>query len=322
VTISDCRIKCGDDGIALKNNIRRACRNITVTNCTITTRWAGFRIGPESLGGFENITYSNCVIHDTYGCGIKLQMSEETRMENILFSNIVMDNVTGPISMRLCDWGEGFSGAAQAYTIVPRPPDDLGRFDRLNEPHPIGVLRNIMIDNIRAVVPAMPEGPHYEGERHSSIGICGIPEHPIEGVTLSNIHVTFPGGGTAEEAARLDIPEMERELPEYFRLGVLPAYGLYAKHARALSMSNVRFDLALPDLRPAVVCDDVEDLYVDGLSAAGNIDMESLIRLRGVRNAFIRGSRPLGEVKSFVRIEGGSEEEVFLEGNDLRKVIQ
>ena len=95
VFVSNCNISSGDDAIALKNTIKRPCRNIVVSNCVISSRWAAFRFGPESLGGFQNITVSNCVIYDTYGCGIKLQVNEGGVMENITFSNIVMENVTG-----------------------------------------------------------------------------------------------------------------------------------------------------------------------------------------------------------------------------------
>ena len=65
--------------------------------------------------------------------------------------------------------------------------------------------------------------------------------------------------------------------------GVLPAYGLYARHARGLTLNNVRFELAAEDMRPAVVCDDVENLEIAGLKAAGDKKAESLLRLRATR---------------------------------------
>ena len=82
----------------------------------------------------------------------------------------------------------------------------------------------------------------YPGEERQCISICGIPGHPVENVTLSNIHVTFPGGGTREEAARRDLPELEDVYPEYFMFGVLPAYGIYARHVQGLTLSNVRLE--------------------------------------------------------------------------------
>jgi polygalacturonase len=73
VMISDCHLDCGDDAIALKESGR----HIAITNCVISTRWAAVRIGPESLGEFRDIAVSNCIIYDTYGCGIKIQPGDE-----------------------------------------------------------------------------------------------------------------------------------------------------------------------------------------------------------------------------------------------------
>ena len=40
---------------------------------------------------------------------------------------------------------------------------------------------------------------------------------------IENVHLTFPGGGTAEEAHRADIPEKETAYPEQTIFGILPA---------------------------------------------------------------------------------------------------
>ncbi|MGC8864080.1 MAG: hypothetical protein ACP5R5_15085, partial [Armatimonadota bacterium] len=95
------------------------------------------------------------------------------------------------------------------------------------------------------------------------------PGHPIESITLSNVHVIYPGGGTEQDAANLNPPELEDQYPEYFMWGVLPAYGLYARHVRSLTLNNVRFDLAGHDARPAVVLDDVEDVSAACFRANG-----------------------------------------------------
>jgi hypothetical protein len=226
-------------------------------------------------------------------------------MENISYDNLVMDNVTGPISLRLAEW--------------------LGwRFER-KEALPVGKLRNISFSNIRARVadnsyPLKHEVPSWPGEKHSCINITGLPGHNVEGVTLSNIHITFPGGGTREEAAQRDIPELRDHYPEYHMFGVLPAYGLYARHAQELTLHNVRFDLAGPDLRPAVVCDDVADLELSSFRAQGHPEVESLIRLRQTRRAFIHGCRALTDIGTFVRAEGDDCHEVILADNDLHRV--
>jgi hypothetical protein len=307
VFISDCHIKCGDDAIALKTNSTLPCKNITVTNCVLSTRWAAFRFGPEARGNFEEITVSNCAIHDTFGCGIKLQMNEGAQMKNILFNNLVMENVTGPIALRLANWVSG---------TIPREG---------NENRPIGTFQNVIFSNIRARVAAVAQPEllnpawHAEsGEEKSCISITGLPGHPIEGIVLSNIHITFPGGGTAEEAARRTVPDLPNTYPEYFMFGVLPAYGLYGHHVRNLSLNNVRFDVASPDLRPAIVCDDVEGLELADFQAEGNEQVECLVRLQQTRRAFIHGCSSLHTSQTFLRVEGSESRDIGLIGNDFR----
>ena len=307
VFISDCHIKCGDDAIALKTNSTLPCKNITVTNCVISTRWAAFRFGPESRGNFEEITVSNCVIHDTFGCGIKLQMNEGAQMKNIAFNNLVMENVTGPISLRLAKWISG---------LIPREG---------NEDRPVGIFQNVLFSNIRARVAAnaQPElydaGKPFPGEERSCISITGLPGHPIEGIALSDLRITFPGGGTGEEAARRSVPDLAETYPEYFMFGVLPAYGLYAHHVKDLTLNNVRFDVASPDLRPAVVCDDVEGLDMADFQAEGNEAAESLVQLQQSRGVFIHGCRPLSTLGTFLRVEGAQSRQIGLSGNDFRQ---
>mgnify|MGYP000150211601 CR=1 FL=1 len=298
--ISDCYMNCGDDAFPLS----KSAKNFVITNCVISSRWAAFRMGPSSTGTFKDITVSNCVIYNTYGCAVKLQMVEGGVIENVIFDNLVMDHVTGPISIRLAGY--------------------LGWKHERKKSLPIGRLRNVQFSNIRARVadnsyPLKHEVVRMPGELRSCINITGIPGHPVEGITFSNMHITFPGGGTREEAARRIIPEMRDHYPEYHMFGTLPAYGLYIRHAKGITLHNVRFDLESPDLRPAIVCDDVEDLELSEFRAEGNPEAESLIRLQQTRQVFIHGCRPLNNVRTFLRLEGQETDGILLVGNDLRK---
>jgi polygalacturonase len=92
VHVSNCTVLAQDDVCALFGS----CRFVTVTNCTFSTRWSVFRFGG---GTAENITVSNCVLHQVYGCPFKFHGSPGTRFENMSFSNIVLQDVTGPISI-------------------------------------------------------------------------------------------------------------------------------------------------------------------------------------------------------------------------------
>ena len=119
-----------------------------------------------------------------------------------------------------------------------------------------GEVKNISISHVIAT-----------GISHNSgILISGIPDYPIEHVRLEDIRMTFNGGGTAKEAAMVP-PELEDGYPEPNRFGKMPSYGLYARHVNDLELSNVHFDVAKRDLRPAIACFDVNGFQIDDLQA-------------------------------------------------------
>jgi hypothetical protein len=53
------------------------------------------------------------VIYETYGCPIKMQFGLESQAQNILFSNVVLQDVTGPISIDLNNRPPHDGGATQ-----------------------------------------------------------------------------------------------------------------------------------------------------------------------------------------------------------------
>lgn len=301
VMISDCHIDCGDDAIALKEGGLR----IVVTNCLISTRWAAIRIGPEAQGVFRDIAVSNCVIYDTYGAGVKIQEVEGGVMENISFDNLVMNHVTGPISLRLGGY--------------------LGWRQERKESLPIGVLRNVRFSNIQAIIaenayPLAHEVPAFPGEKQSCLNITGVPGYYIENVTFSGLHFTFPGGGSQEDAGR-PVPELRDRYPEYHMFGTLPAYGLYFRHVKGLTFDDVTLETVATDLRPALVGEDVEDLELSNFRAAGT-GLAPLLRLRDARQVYLHGCRPLGEVTLFLSVEGAGSQGILLQANDLRRAAQ
>ena len=297
VNIVNCNVACQDDACALFGSNKF----VTVTNCTFSTRWSIFRFGG---GEAENITISNCVIYDTYGCVIKMRCGGGSRIENVSFSNLVMTNVTGPISI-------GLDSTSRRANASGTPPAK-------------GVVRNLSFSGIRASVVA--EGRQFAdmawkqsyrpGETRTCITLNGAHGEYLDGITFNDIHITYAGGGTAEEAARRDVPQVAGE---YFELGTLPAYGLWARNVRGLELSNVRFEVAAPDLRPAVVLDHVEDAAVSLLSAQGNAQAESVLRVIESRDLLLAGCRVLTHAAAFLHVEGEGSAGIRVNGGDLSK---
>jgi hypothetical protein len=80
-----------------------------------------------------------------------------------------------------------------------------------------------------------------------------------------------------------NVPEMPREYPEPSNFGILPAYGLYARHVRGLTIRNLALTTALEDERPPVVLDDVDTATVAGLKAPVKIGSPMIVRVTNTR---------------------------------------
>ena len=137
----------------------------------------------------------------------------------------------------------------------------------------------------------------------------------LEGITFNNVHVTYGGGGTSEEAGRRDVP---KTAGEYFELGTLPAYGLYARNVRGLSLSDVRFEVTTPDLRPAMVFDHVRDATVNGFAAQGNPASE-ILRATDSQEVLVTAARVLTPANAFLQLEGENNRAITVDGGDLSK---
>lgn len=62
VSISDCHFDTDDDGLTLKSTGASATENVVITNCSVSSFCNAIKSGTESIGGFRNVSISNCVI--------------------------------------------------------------------------------------------------------------------------------------------------------------------------------------------------------------------------------------------------------------------
>jgi polygalacturonase len=256
VVISDCNINSGDDAIVLKSTLERICQDVAVSNCILSSRCNALKMGTESNGGFQNIVITGCSIYETNLAGVALEIVDGGTMDRVVVSNITMNKVGAPLFLRLGNRARPF----KSDTETPG----------------IGVMQNITISNIEAA-----------GANPTGCAISGLPEAKIENVTLSNVRLSFEGGGTKADATR-GIPEKPADYPEYSMFGRLPAYGLYCRHVKGLKLFNVQLQLEKPDRRYAVVFEDVEDALIDCLDAPLSPDAGEMIRLTDVKEVFIR----------------------------------
>ena len=233
VFVSNCKLDCSDDCICLQNSeVGKKCKNIMITNTLMRSKWAGMRIGLLSCGDIENVTVTNCVFQDVECSALKIQSAEGGIIKDMVFGNLVMENVQRPLFITLNEFRE--------------------RVDMPEKVPQTGSVMNLRFQHIQAY-----GMPHSSTALRSCMIIDGVPGKYIENIFLSDIHYTAVGGGSILDAQRTEIPNHMGKRAECFNYGgPLPAYGLYARYVKGLSLSNVHIDTMLRDERPMVYKED------------------------------------------------------------------
>ena len=231
VRVSDCHFSSGDDAFTLKCTTDRACRDIVVSNCLFQSDCNGIKLGTESVGGFENITITNCAVYNTRLCGLTIASVDGAFLRDVFVSNIVMRQVGGALFMRL---------GRRGYHL----PDG----ERCLE----GRMERIVVQGLTAT------GVDLHGS-----AILGLPENCIKDVTLENIFVRGQGGGIKPPGAFEEAPE---RYPQYDQWGHFPAAGLFCRCVDGLTMRNLNFRFERTDERPPLVLEKIGGLTQDQIS--------------------------------------------------------
>ncbi len=285
--IANCLIDTGDDAICLKSENPygeelRTSKNITITNCVLTTRCNGLKFGTATHGGFENVVFSNSVICNGEVppiSGISIEMVDGGWVEGVVISNIRIQRVRTPIFIR----------RAKRH---PRPDGTPG------------TLRGVMIENI-----------HATGSILTS-SIAGLPGFDVEDVTLSNIRIDSDENGKADWVNR-NVPEKEKDYPEARAFGHLPSYGLYCRHVTGLRLLNLEVRPGASEERPALLCDDVKNVEISGLRCQPIVGTQPVVKLVQTRQALVRDCSAPPATKTFLEVQGGQTGPVVVMNNDF-----
>jgi polygalacturonase len=265
VKIYDCDVDSGDDGIVFKSsytlNRIDICKDIEVRNCRVKSRCSALKFGTETNGGFENILFEDIDVVDSVITAIAIESVDGAIMDGLTMRNIRIKNSNGLLYVTLGDRMRGPEGRE------------------------VGAIRNLTLENITADGPyepfvAMPPSyfayqdqqrwqipwhfkPVPEGEERltrednwqTGSSICGMVDHPLENITLRNIHLRVAGGAKTFER---EVPEPARKYPEITNMGFnLPTKGIFFRHIRGLTLENVTVETIRPDVREDFIFEDV-----------------------------------------------------------------
>ena len=296
VRIVNSHFNTDDDAICFKTtNATGRCENVVVANCVIAANCNAMKWGSETNGGFRNFTITNCVFrradeptiydrpHRTLG-GLAIETVDGALLENFNISNISMYGVMTPLFIRLANRGRNYYDGGSSQ--------------------PAGTLRNVHINNLTATMHGLVTS-----------SITGLEGHPVENVTLTNVHLICDGGGSAEHAQNRNLPEREKEYPETLIFADAPASGLYVKNAQGLRIQNLCLEVRQADPRALLFIEQTDDAVLDGITLINPAASSQLI-LRNNSDILVEKLREPGkETADGITIEGNDNRNIDIEKN-------
>ncbi|MCM1052208.1 MAG: glycoside hydrolase family 28 protein [Paenibacillus sp.] len=173
----------GDDAICIKSGKDEEGRkrgmpteNVIVRDCRVFHGHGGFVVGSEMSGGVNNISVENCQFTGTdIGLRFKSTRGRGGVVKNIFINNISMVDITADaITFDLYYWTFG-----QGPKEIPPVDETTPQF------------KDITIDNVTAL------------NSGKALKFNGIPEMPIENITVSNSVFTAREGGLLSESKNI-----------------------------------------------------------------------------------------------------------------------
>lgn len=169
--ISGCNIDTGDDNIAIKPTATRTPGNryYLIQDCTFG-HGHGCSIGSGTVGGIEDVTVTDCTFDQTdSGIRIKSGRDRGGLLQNITYENLRMTAVKNPI-----------------YIIDYYPERNAPKDPTTEKSEPVTgrtpINKNIIIRNVTAT------------DCPTAGTIRGLPEMPVDGITLSNVNLSAKRG--------------------------------------------------------------------------------------------------------------------------------
>lgn len=234
VIVRNSFINAQDDAMCFKGAGQRTAEHILIENCQFYSTCNALKFGTDSQGDFRNVLVRNVVLGGPAADmrainrrkadgGISWEIVDGGTLERVLVHDARIVRAESPLFLRLGDRGR------------VRPEQ--------KRPGP-GVLRYIVYDRISG---------DDNGVRGSFF--TGVPNADIEHVLLRDVDLTMTAA-TEPAAVATDVPEAPAEYPDPHMFSkVMPAYGLWARHTKHLTLQRVRFRTTGKEARPEVLAD-------------------------------------------------------------------
>jgi len=283
VHIIGCNIQTGDDCIAVFGS-----EKITVSNCILSSRSSGIRVGFNSDDDIHDCVFNNMVIH-TSNRGIGVFVRGKGSIENVLFSDIVIQTqlFTGHW------WGKG-------------EPIHVSTNPWSTDAPQLGKIENIRFCNIIA-------------ESESGILVYGTKQSIIKNLSFRNIKIRIKNSPLQETyGGNFDL-RTSRDLATALFAHDIPA--IYCRYVDGLEISGlkVEWDDHLPAFfTHGIQCEFFRNIDIDGFKGgpAHNNRKEAVIALNKGSKVSIRNCEAAEGTRVFLMHSEVTDPRLFVD-NDL-----
>lgn len=232
MTVENCCVMAGDDGLCFKSSDPVGCYNIDVRDMMIQSLASGIKFGTDTYYCLMNARVSDCTVKNVNRCGVSLETVDGALVKGVTFERIDMTDVGAPVYITV-----------GARNRLPRGIDKV-RSSRID-----GVLfRDIVFEN------AYPFS--YTKDIREVIA-CGQSEtQRIENVTFENCRFELSGG--FDHIPDRPMP-INAKYPEYDRHGLSAGHAFTVRFAKNFKIINCKVKLKKPDARRFAAFFDTED---------------------------------------------------------------
>jgi polygalacturonase len=187
--IRGCTFDTGDDGICIKSGkdsvgrrIGVPCEDVLVEGCTVYHAHGGFTIGSEMSGGVRNFIVRNCTFMGTdIGLRFKSTRGRGGVVEKIFISDIRMEDIPGDAI--------NFNLYYESKSQLEETNGAEIKFPPVTEETP--AFKDIHIENLIC-----------RGAKNAIV-LQGLPEMPLDNITLKNVSITSQLGVSVTDAQNI-----------------------------------------------------------------------------------------------------------------------
>lgn len=232
MTIYNCNIMAGDDGLCFKSSDNVGCYNIDAFDLMIQSLASGIKFGTDTYYCLKNARIRDCAIKNVNRCGVSLETVDGAAVEDVIFERLDMTDVGAPLYI----------------TVGAR-----NRLPRGSQPIRRSYIKNVTFRDVRF---EQPYPFSFTREIRENMVIGQSKDQLIENVHFENFDLKLPGGMKSKPKPPVVIND---KYPEYDRHGLSSGHAFTIKYAKNITFKNIKVTLEKKDAREEMAYFDYEE---------------------------------------------------------------